>query len=507
MSATPIPDEEIAGPGRRADPPTAPLDPRRWVALGVVAVAQLMVVLDASVVNIALPSAQRALDITDADRQWVVTAYTLPFGGPLLLGGRVADYAGRKRVFIMGLVGFAAASALGGAAVEQWMLFAARAAQGVFAALAAPAALALINVTFTLPHERARAFAVYGAVAGGGAAIGLVLGGILTQYASWRWCLLVNIPIALVTALAASRVVGESRALSKTRYDVPGALLVTAGLVSLVYGFTEAARPGVGWTATTTLVCLALGLVLLVGFVSVEVRSANPLLPLRVVLDGDRGGAFLSSVFVAAGMFALFLFLAYYLQVNLGYTPLRAGLAFLPFSVGVIITASVVSNLLPRTGARPLMVLGGVLGAVALLYLTTLQQDSSWLVAVMPALLAAGAGAALVFVPASSLALHGIDGDDGGVASALVNATQQIGGSLGIALLNTVYTGTLASSLAARTGGQGSASDLLASASLDGYHRAFLVGAFFLAAAALSAALLVRSSRSATKGSAVSQGA
>ena len=273
--------------GDKSAAATGELDPRRWLALGVIAVAQLMIILDASIVNIALPSAQADLGISDADRQWVVTAYTLAFGGLLLLGGRIADFMGRKRTFIVGLLGFAGASALGGVASNAALLFAARGLQGAFAALLAPAALSLITVMFTLPKERARAFGVFGAISGGGAAIGLIVGGALTEYASWRWCLGVNVPIALGAALAAVPIVHESKAPGNTRYDVPGALLATLGLVSLVYGFTEAAKlkdPGkstdvVGWTAGSTLFFLIVAVVLLVAFVVWELRADNPLLP------------------------------------------------------------------------------------------------------------------------------------------------------------------------------------------------------------------------------------
>src|SRR3954466_10748534 len=285
-------------------------DPKRWLALGVIAIAQLMIVLDASIVNIALPQAQKDLGITNADRQWVVTAYTLAFGGLLLLGGRIADYTGRKRTFIIGLLGFAGASALGGIASTQGLLFAARGLQGAFAALMAPAALSIVTVVFTEPKERAKAFGVFGALAGGGAAIGLIVGGILTEYASWRWCLGVNVPVALVVAAGSSVLVHESKAHGDTRYDIPGVLLATAGLFSLVYGFTEAARPKnpddprstavQGWGDPSTVTFLIVAVVLLVAFVVWERRARNPMLPLRVVLDRNRGGSFLVFLFVGA---------------------------------------------------------------------------------------------------------------------------------------------------------------------------------------------------------------
>ena len=316
-------------------------DPRRWKALMVIAIAQLMVVLDASIVNIALPSIQEDLGISDANRQWVVTAYTLAFGGLLLLGGRIADFQGRKRMFIVGLTGFAFASFLGGISQTAEMLFAARALQGVFAALLAPAALSLISVTFTESHERAKAFGVFGAISGGGAAIGLVAGGILTEFFSWHWTLLVNVPIAIIAICLAIPFVKESRATGDTKYDVPGAIFATAGLVSLVYGITQANTAG--WNGTTTLSFMGIGLLLLAIFLFIETRTSHPLLPLRILANRNRGGAYLASFFVGIGLFAMFLFLTYFFQAVLGYTPLQSGLLFLPFSAGVIISAGLAS--------------------------------------------------------------------------------------------------------------------------------------------------------------------
>ncbi|HXR70899.1 MFS transporter, partial [Actinocrinis sp.] len=282
------------------DPLSAP-DPKRWLALIVVSIAQLMVVVDGTIVNIAMPSAQLALHIDDANRQWIVTAYTLAFGGLLLLGGRIADYVGRKRIFMIGLIGFAGASALGGAAQNEAMLFSARALQGVFGALLAPAALSIITVTFTDVKDRAKAFGVFGAVAGVGAAIGLLLGGVLTQYTSWRWCLFVNIFIAAIALALAAPIVRESKAEGNTRYDVPGTVLSSIGIGALVYGFTEAAKQN-SWTTTSVLVSFTIAAVLLVGFVVLESRIANPLLPLRVVWHRNRGGSFLTSIILGAGM-------------------------------------------------------------------------------------------------------------------------------------------------------------------------------------------------------------
>ena len=478
-------------------------DPKRWLALAVIAVAQLMIVLDASIVNIALPSAQRDLNISDADRQWVVTAYTLAFGGLLLLGGRIADYMGRKRTFVIGLLGFAAASALGGIASTAGLLYAARGLQGAFAALMAPAALSLISVTFTLPKERATAFGVFGAIAGGGAAIGLILGGVLTEYASWRWCLGVNVPIALITAWAASRVVRESKATGNTKYDIPGAILVTAGLVSLVYGFTEAAKlknPGqggevLGWTAPTTVTFLVIAVVLLVAFVWWEGHTEHPLLPLRVALDRNRGGSYLVFLFIGAGLFAMFLFLTFYFQGTLGYSPLKSGFAFLPFSLGIILTAGVVSQLLPRLGPRPIMIPGLIMATLGMLWLTQITPDTSYWTHILPALLLMSIGMACVFIPASSTALVGIGTHDAGVASALLNTSQQVGGSLGTALLNTLYASAVTGYLATNLNGGADRESVTQLALVRGYHVAFFWGAVMLGLALLVAVFLMNAKK------------
>ena len=497
MTTVDNPDGTLTNTGPASAPgsPVSEPDPRRWWALAVIAIAQLMVVLDASIVTIALPSAQQALGISDANRQWVVTAYTLAFGGLLLLGGRIADYSGRKRIFIVGLIGFAAASGLGGAAQSSGALFAARGLQGVFAALLAPAALSLISVTFTDPRERARAFGVYGGISGGGAAIGLIVGGALTEYVSWRWCLFVNIPIAILAALFALRTVHESRAHGNTRYDIPGAVLVSAGLVALVYGFTEAAKPGSGWTDTSTLIWLVGAVILLVAFVIWESRSRHPLLPLRVVLDRNRGASYASSLLIGAGLFAMFLFLAYYMQENLGYSALKSGFAFLPFSAGIIVAAGLASSLLPRIGPRPLLTIGGVLSTVGLFYLTTITESTSWTAHVLPAEILISFGMGLFFVTTSSLALTRIGEHDAGVASAMLNTTQQIGGALGTALLNTLFASAVTGYLADHAG-RGGTAQLHTLASIHGYHVAFAVGAGLIALATILVTIMVNADSS-----------
>ena len=416
--------------------PVTTLDPNRWSTLFVVAIAQLMVVLDSSIVNIAIPSAKNDLGITDANQQWVITAYTLAFGSLLLIGGRIGDFMGRKKIFLIGLAGFALVSAFGGIAANQEQLFAARALQGVFGALLAPAALAIISVTFTVPAERAKAFGVIGAISGGGAAIGLILGGALTEFFSWRWCLGVNVPIAVIAGVLAIKYVKESKASGDHSYDIPGVITATAGLFSLTYGFSEAATKG--WSATSTISFLIAAVVLLVAFVVIETKVANPMMPLRVVTERNRGGSYLGSLIVGAGLFSMFLFLGLYLQIVLGYTPLKSGFAFLPFTAGIIVFAGVASQLLPKFGPKPLMVPGLIFAGIGLLMLTQITPETSYVTHVLPSLLIMSSGMALVFIPLTSTALHGVGNRDTGVASAMINTSQQVGGSLGTALLNTV---------------------------------------------------------------------
>ena len=464
-------------------------DPRRWWSLAVIAIAQLMIVLDASVIIVALPSAQHALHISVANRQWVLSAYTLAFGSLLLLGGRIADYVGRRRMFVIGLIGFGAASAVGGLAQDQAMLFASRAVQGAFAAVMAPASLSLLTVTFTQPRERAQAFGVYGAVAGGGAAIGLVLGGMLTQFASWRWTLLINVPIAIVTAFAAVRFIRESKAEIRESYDLPGAATSTLGLFLLVYGFTIASTHG--WGAPLTLVLLIGAAASLAAFVAIELRVKHPLLPLRVVLERNRGGSFLASLLVGCALLGTFLFLTYFLQRTLGYSALKTGFAFLPFSGGIILGAGVASQLLPRIGPRLPMVVGLTLAAAGLAWFTQLGVHSSYAAGVLPPEIIVSFGIGMVFVPMSSTALIGVHDKDAGVASALVNATQQVGGALGTALLNTVAATATASYLASHA-------HSIAATSLGavhGYTTAFTVSAALMLLAAIVAGLFIRASR------------
>ncbi|GAA3059675.1 MFS transporter [Streptomyces glomeratus] len=422
----------------RSAPAASAPDARRWRALVFIALAQLMVVLDATIVNIALPSAQRDLGISDGNRQWVVTAYALAFGGLLLFGGRIADLWGRKRAFVIGLTGFAAASALGGAAQSGAMMFGARALQGVFGALLAPAALSLLAVMFTDAKERAKAFGIYGAIAGGGGAVGLILGGFLTEYLDWRWTFFVNIPFAVVAAAGAYFVIREPEGgRNRSPLDIPGVILSTLGLVSLVYGFTRAESDG--WGDSLTVGLFVAAAVLLLAFVVTESRVKAPLLPLRVVTDRNRGGVYLSLGLAVIAMFGTFLFLTYYLQVVKGYSPVKTGFAFLPMVAGMITGSTQIgTRLMTRVPARLLMGPGFLVAAAGMLLLAQLEIGSSYAALVLPALVLLGLGMGTAFMPAMSLATFGVQPRDAGVASAMVNTSQQVGGAIGTALLNTI---------------------------------------------------------------------
>jgi EmrB/QacA subfamily drug resistance transporter len=449
--------------------------------LGVVGLAQLMVVLDATIVNIALPSAQRDLAFSNADRQWVVTAYSLAFGSLLLLGGRLSDLAGRRRMLIIGLVGFAAASALGGVATGFAMLVVGRAIQGAFGALLAPAALATLTVTFSDPAERGKAFGVYGAIAGAGGAVGLLLGGLLTEYLSWRWCLYVNVILALVAVTGAVRLLANQPRDTRVHLDPVGTILVVAGLVAVVYGLSEADTKG--WGAPATIALLAGGVVLLAAFVAVERRVPHPLLPLRIVLDRFRGGSYLAIGLSAIGLFGVFLFLTYYLQLILRYSPVITGLAFLPMIAALIVTSTAVSAvLLPRVGSRILIPAGLLVAAAGLVILAAhLGVHASYPSTILPALVVIGLGLGLVFACAINTATYGAAREDAGVASAMVNTNQQVGGSIGTALLNTIAASAFSSYLLAH--GQSPAAQV--GAAVHSYIVAFWVSAGIFAGSAI----------------------
>jgi EmrB/QacA subfamily drug resistance transporter len=452
----------------------APPD-RRWLVLFIVSLAQLMVVLDATIVNIALPSAQRALGFPNSDRQWVVTAYALAFGSLLLVGGRLGDMFNRKSFFITGLIGFAVASAVGGAAGSFVILVTARALQGVFGALLAPSALGTLVSTFRDPGERGRAFGVFGSVAAGGGGIGLILGGLLTQYLSWRYCLYVNLIFAAIAVAGALIYIRRDVPAVRPRMDWPGTVLACAGLFLIVFGFSRAETAG--WTDTLTLGSLILGPVLLAGFVLAEQRSSHPLLPLRVIVDRTRGGSYVAVFISGIAIFGTFLFLTYYLQLVKRESPLTTGLLFLPM-IGCILVTSNLSSvvLLPRVGPRALIASGMLLGAGGMVYLTQVSVTTSYVSGVLPALLILGLGFGLVFAPAINTATTGVRRADSGVASALVNTMQQVGGSIGTSALSTIALTATASYLVAHH-----ASPLApAIAATHGYTVAFAVSAGLL---------------------------
>ncbi|WP_030963034.1 MFS transporter [Streptomyces sp. NRRL S-378] len=479
--------------------PVSAADPSRWKALVFIALAQLMVVLDATIVNIALPSAQTDLGISDGNRQWVITAYALAFGGLLLFGGRIADKWGRKNAFVVGLVGFALASALGGAANGEAMMLGARALQGAFGALLAPAALSLLAVMFTDAKERAKAFGIYGAIAGGGGAVGLILGGFLTEYLNWRWTFFVNIPFAVVAAVGAWMVIREpAGSRNRAPLDIPGVVLSTTGLVALVYGFTRA--ESAGWSDAVTVAMFISSAALLAAFVFAESKVKSPLLPLRVLLERNRGGVYLSLGLAVIAMFGLFLFLTYYLQVVKGFSPVKTGFAFLPMIAGMILGSTQIgARLMTRVAPRLLMGPGFLVAAAGMLLLTQLEVGSSYPALILPAQLLLGLGMGTAFMPAMSLSTHGVNPADAGVASAMVNTSQQVGGAIGTALLNTIAASATTAYLtdhAAEAAAGGAAAQLVqAQAMVEGYASAIWWAVGILAASAAIALTLINTGR------------
>ncbi len=462
----------------------------RWLTLTTVAFAQLMVVLDTTIVNIALPSAQADLGFSDGNRQWIVTAYSLSFGSLLLLGGRLSDLIGRRRTFITALIGFAAASALGGAAPSFGLLVAARALQGVFGALLAPTALAVLATTFTDPVERRRAFGIFGAIAGMGGAIGLLLGGILTENLSWRWSLYVNCVIAVIAVTGALFFLPHvERTGPRPRLDVPGTVLISAGLFSLVYGFSHAETHGWGNGATIGLVIA--GVVLGAAFVWWQTRAQHPLMPLSIILDRNRSASYLSVLLAGIGMFGIFLFLTYYLQATLGYSPIKTGVSFLPMIVALVFMAQISSNfLLPRFGPRVMVPSGMLFAAAGAFWLTGLDLNSAYFPGILIPLVLMGMGFGQMMPAAIQTATLNVDPRFAGVASALVNTGQQVGGSLGTALINTLAASAATAYL---TSHQPASQQVLAEAAVHSYSTAYAwVGGFFLFGAVL-AGLLYRS--------------
>ncbi|XVV15108.1 MFS transporter [Actinoplanes sp. CA-131856] len=472
-----------------ASPAPHPNHAKRWLILGVLGLAQLMVVLDATIVNIALPSAQQSLDFSNDSRQWVVTAYALAFGALLPLGGRIGDLIGRKNALLIGLIGFAAASAVGGAAQGFEMLVAARGAQGLFGALLAPAVLSLLTTTFTDAKERATAFGIYGAIAGAGGAIGLLLGGVLTEYLDWRWCMYVNVIFAVLAGIGAILWLHNQRHDGpRRRLDIPGTITVSAGLFALVYGFANAETHD--WSDILVWGWLAAAVVLLAAFVAIQARVANPLIPLRVLLDRTRGGALIAVLLLGIGTFAVFLFLTYYLQQNLGFSPIGSGLAFLPMIGALSITATVAtSKLVPRVGPRPLVPTGFLLGAAGMLWLTQLDAGSTYAANILGPLIIMGLGIGLAMAPSMTAGTSGVHADDAGVASALVNTAQQVGGSVGTAVLSSIAAAAITDYLT----GKNPTTEVIAAATINSYTTTFAWVAGFFAAGAILSALLLRS--------------
>ncbi len=458
----------------------------RWWVLAVLGVAQLMVVLDATVVNIALPAAQLDLGFGDADRQWVVTGYALAFGSLLLLGGRLSDLFGRRNTFIVGLIGFAVASALGGAATSFEMLVAARVGQGVFGALLAPAALSLLTVTFTEPAERAKAFGIFGAVAGTGGALGLLLGGMLTEWASWRWVMFVNLLFAAVALVGAVALLAKHTVTQRPELDIPGTAVVTAALFGIVYGFSHAETTS--WTNPVTLAFLLGGAALLAVFVVVETKVAHPLLPMRILLDRTRGGSYMTVFVMGIGMFAIFLFLTYYLQLSLGYTPITTGLAFLPMVAAMIVSSTTTPSLiLPRVGPKVVVTAGFLIAAAGMGWLTSIGLDTAYVTHVLPALILMGLGLGGAMSTAFQGATSAVQHEDAGVASAMINTSQQVGGSIGTALLSTIAASAASDYLASRP----TDPTALAQAQIESYTTSFWwATAIFVIGAALAAVLL-----------------
>ena len=468
--------------------------PRRLgLALAVIATAQLMVVLDATIVNVALPHIQLALGFSDTNLEWVVNAYALTFGGLLLLGGRAGDLLGRRRIFIAGILLFTLASLLGGFATDQAWLLSARAVQGVGGALAAPTALSLIAVTFPEGPPRNRAMGVYATMSVAGSAVGLIVGGLLTTYASWRWVMFVNVPIGILVALAAPRVLPESER-RRGRFDLPGAITGTLGLGSLVYGLSNAATSENGvshWGDTKVVASLTAAVVLLVAFAIIEVRSKHALLPMRVLKSRDRSGAYGIILLIGTALFGMFFFLTYFIQNVWGYDPIKTGVAYLPMVIGMIVASGIASQLVQRIGARPLMVAGAVIMTVGMFWLSRLNEHSSYVGGLLGPLIITAVGLGLLFVPISLVSLTKVANNDSGVASSLLNAGQQIGGSIGLAVLGTVAWSTFANNLRSQASTAGAHVTQAQQAAME--HHALAVGFShgFLVAAGISLAALV----------------
>ena len=454
------------------------LDPRRWKALAVLAVAQFMVVLDASIVNVALPSIQRSLGFSESSLPWVVNAYTLAFGGFLMLGGRAADLFGRRRMFIVGLAIFSTASLAGGFAQSAGWLVAARGVQGLGAAIVSPAALSIVTTTFTEGAERNKALGIWGALAGAGGAVGVLMGGMLTQWAGWEWVLFVNVPIGAAAAFAAPRFVRESKTHERTSLDVLGALTVTGGLVALVYALVDASSAG--WGSTQTIGLLALSVVLLTSFVVTELRTRHPLMPLTIFRNRNVASADAVALLIGASLFSMFFFISLYLQQVLHYDALKAGLSYLPLAISIVLSAGVASQLVTRVGPKPVLVSGLVCVTAGLVLFTQISAGGSYLGDVLLPSVIVAVGLGLSFVSVTITAVSGVGHDEAGLASGLVNTAQQVGGALGLAVLSSVSASKIADA-----GGHG------VDALTSGFQAAFTVGAGFAALGVVLALLAV----------------
>jgi EmrB/QacA subfamily drug resistance transporter len=460
---------------------------RRWIALVLLCMAQFVVVLDAAIVNVALPSIQRDLHFSQQDLQWVVNAYVLTFGGFLLLGGRAADLLGRRRVFIAGLVLFSLASLAGGFATSEGVLIGARAVQGLGAAILSPAALSIVVTMFREGAERNKALGAWGAVAGSGGAAGVLLGGVLTDTLGWQWVLFVNVPIGIIAALLAPVLLAESRREGAERnYDVAGAITSTAGLVVLVYAVVKAVDNG--WGSASTLGLLGVSAVLLLAFAVIETRARQPLVPFRVFRIGSVAGANITGILMGAALFSMFFFISLYMQQILGFSALEAGLAYLPLAGSIIVAAGVASQLVNRLGAQRVLVGGLLLVAAGLVWFSQVSVGGSYVEDVLFPSLLAGWGLGFAFVPVTIASQAGIGQSDAGLASGLINTAQQVGGALGLAVLATVANSATTSAMQSAHG----ARSALPQALTDGFGDAFMVGAGIALAAVVVAALTIR---------------
>jgi len=475
-----------AGDGGEISPGSSTHDKRWWI-LAVLGLAQLMVVLDTTIVNIALPTAQHALHFSNADRQWIVTGYSLAFGSLLLLGGRIGDIIGRKRTLLIGLIGFAVISAIGGASNSFLMLVVARTIQGAFGALLAPSVLALLTTTFSDARERGTAFGIYGGIAGAGGGLGLLLGGVLTTYVSWRYCLYVNLVFAVLAIIGGLLWLENDKGADHDPLDLPGLFMVSGGLFSVVYGFSHADTTS--WSDTYTIGFLALGAALLAAFVWFETRAKFPLLPMRIILDRTRGGSMLATFFASIGMFGVFLFLTYYLQNTLEWSAVKTGLGFLPLIGALIVTAQIANlQLLPKIGPKPIIPVGLLVAAAAMYEMHYVGVHTTYMSHVLPYLIMLGVGFGLSLAPAFSTGTLGLAPQDAGVGSATVNTAQQVGGSIGTALLNTLAASATAAFLVGKA-----VSDATAKASaLHGYTTAFSWAALFFVIGAVVAAVVLK---------------